>query len=228
MGRLNAIVAGDGAARIDYRYDKGGNRVAEATTPARAALNTSTPNAAPAERAYRYAPGTNRLLAVARAATPTPASDAEAATRDVSLHMSAGPKNPAEAAQLLRAAWFYHPTGVQLAQLRWPDNGGAAASRRIVYNSAKRPIAVYNDDRLVASAKMIHWTWSTQVHARGIEAGPAFCGTKIGRLPTRVPAPARWHIEQHRPRLLNTVLPSWDIDIIFRRLAAAVDQQRFF
>jgi RHS repeat-associated protein len=66
------------------------------------------------------------------------------------MPISAAPKSSAEAEQMLRSAWFYHPTGVQLAQLRWMNSSGGPANRRILYNSAKRPVAVYDNDQLIA------------------------------------------------------------------------------
>lgn len=68
------------------------------------------------ERRYFYQPGTNRLLALTGDGT-APAS-----------------------------AWLYHPTGVPVAHFVAGVQRGAEASRRIVYNSARRPIAVYGED----------------------------------------------------------------------------------
>ena len=43
----------------------------------------------------------------------------------------------------LKAVYAYHPTGVPLAQF-------GRESRRMVYNAAKRPVAVYEGERLIA------------------------------------------------------------------------------
>lgn len=71
------------------------------------------------ERRYLYQPGTNRLLALA-------GGDA-----------AAGPAS----------AWFYHPTGVPVVQLVVDGmRRTTGASRRVAYNSARRPVAVYGAD----------------------------------------------------------------------------------
>ena len=76
-------------------------------------------------RSFHYARGGNWLLADTQAATDgsPPAS--------------------------LRDAWFYHPTGLPLARLQRPANGNAT-NRRVAYNSDKRPIAVYDNEQLIA------------------------------------------------------------------------------
>ena len=111
----------------------------------------SAPGSATDERVYRYAPGSNRLIAITQAAPVFEAgtNNSNAIFAEPSSKAVVAPKSAAEAEQMLRSAWFYHSTGVQLAQLRWMNNGGAA-NRRIVYNSAKRPIAVYDNDQLIA------------------------------------------------------------------------------
>jgi RHS repeat-associated protein len=77
---------------------------------------------------YRYGTGSNRLIAV---------------TGD----------GAAAGAARLQSAWLYHPTGVPLARLS-PVSTAAArghvaddGGRRIVYNGARRPIAVYGAQR---------------------------------------------------------------------------------
>lgn len=127
INRLSTLVGSDGADTT-FRYDKGGNRIAE----------TSAPDLT--NRAYHYAPGTNRLLAIT--------ADAEKSTAIVAANSTL--IKPADIPQLLRSAWFYHPTGVQLAQLQWLKDGGETAHRRTVYSSGKRPIAVYENERLIA------------------------------------------------------------------------------
>jgi RHS repeat-associated protein len=146
MGRLTTLAGNDGT-ETTFRYDKGGNRIGEAPGSSPTGLMPATSQrAAPAARTYHYAPGSNRLLAVTQGA---PASDASGLKDSAIVPTSAAPTIAADAEQILSGAWFYHPTGVQLAQLRWMNSGGAS-NRRIVYNSAKRPIAVYDNDQLIA------------------------------------------------------------------------------
>jgi RHS repeat-associated protein len=137
MNRLTGILSSDGTD-TRYAYDKGGNRVLETvgTTrddgqhgPSSASESGQTVNR------YAYGRGTNRLVAITSAPSGKGAS--------------AAPRNATEATQLVRDAWFYHATGLPLAQLTWTKHGDRA-NRRIVYNSVKRPIEVYINDQLVA------------------------------------------------------------------------------
>lgn len=120
MNRLRAMQTDDGL-KVRYEYDKGGNRLLKTAGPIQAAPAGSTSDQWTVS--YRYAPGSNRLIALITGA-------------------SSGPSKP-------RAAWLYHATGVPLVQLTW-DNQVHRASRRIVYNSAARPTAVYDNEQLVA------------------------------------------------------------------------------
>jgi RHS repeat-associated protein len=151
LDRLIRMDAVDGTITT-LGYDKGGNRLAESVTPASASLSrkaaTSTaPEVTGAtERSYRYASGTNRLIALSNQSDGPPAGAAAI------LNVGA-PKTAAQAARLIQAAWIYHPTGVPLAQFDFARAGDGIAhaatqnnSRRIVYNSAKRPIAVFGAD----------------------------------------------------------------------------------
>jgi RHS repeat-associated protein len=143
MDRLTAITDNNGVATT-FQYDKGGNRIAEAMRPSRNDLGrTNAPDVDLSERTFHYAAGSNRLVAVAQ----TPA--ANLSKKSVSLPMNTLPTGAPGAEGTMRSAWFYHPTGVQLAQLQWTSNG-APANRRTVYNSAKRPVAVYDNDLLIA------------------------------------------------------------------------------
>jgi RHS repeat-associated protein len=139
--RLTELSAADGML-TRLRYDHGGNRIAESTQPAsvsRTALDTTLAQAN--ARRYQYIPGTNRLLAITQA--------------DTSAIVTA-PRSAREAAELMRAVWFYHPTGVPLAQMRMENadantGGTSSGSRRVVYSAARRPIAVYDtQNRLLA------------------------------------------------------------------------------
>lgn len=122
MNRLTGIVSND-AMETHFRYDQAGNRVAESGTPAR----TDTP-ATPSERRYNYVQGGNWLTGATEAATDN-----------------------ATAVAALRDAWLYHPSGLPLVQLRWQaQQKGGATHRRTVYNSDKRPVAVYDNDQLIA------------------------------------------------------------------------------
>jgi len=87
-------------------------------------LRASTWPPHPTERRYNYAEGSNRLIASTQG--------------DVAPTL----------AQSMRSAWYYHPTGVPLAQLQWPVKG-TATNRRTVYNLDRRPVAVYDNDVLV-------------------------------------------------------------------------------
>jgi len=143
MDRLTAIADNDGVATT-FQYDKGGNRIAEATGPSRSdERRTNIRDVDPTKRTFHYAAGSNRLQAVAQT------SSAEFAKKSASLPLGFLLKRTPGAEQTLRSAWLYHPTGVQLAQLQWRTNG-TSANRRIVYNSAKRPVAVYENDLLIA------------------------------------------------------------------------------
>jgi RHS repeat-associated protein len=138
--RLTEVQGSEGTSRI--RYDRGGNRIAESLTPSRSGLirtATAAGSSVGDERIYRYAPGTNQLVAISDGARTVPGA---------SLQNIAVSKSSEEAAQLVRTAWLYHPTGVPLARMDFTQQ---EASNRIVYNSSKRPIAVYDaHNRLVA------------------------------------------------------------------------------
>lgn len=123
MDRLISIASSDGADST-FRYDTAGNRITEASTLARHHRPGETAAAGPNWRGFNYARGGNWLLATTMASN-------DSATRPP-----------------VQNAWFYHPTGLPLAQWRWQADG--PTSRRIVYNSDKRPIAVYDNGRLIA------------------------------------------------------------------------------
>ena len=143
-------------------YDRGGNRTTEA--PLQATAAGRLPAALPGRnsethaignagtRNYRYAAGTNRLIAVTGAAV---AVRPPAGGLPVVLQSDAAPATAAEAAGLIQRAWLYHPTGVPLARLDLAIGKTGAAtvsdSQRIVYNSARRPVAVFDgEDRMIA------------------------------------------------------------------------------
>ena len=126
MDRLTGIVSNNGADAT-FRYDAAGNRLAESNATAHASAQlTAAQMDGTGSREFHYANNSNWLLAA------TQSSD-----------------DPAAMARQLRDAWFYHPTGVPLAQLQW-QGSNSASNRRTVYNSDKRPVAVYDNDRLVA------------------------------------------------------------------------------
>jgi RHS repeat-associated protein len=143
MDRLTTIADNDRVATT-FQYDKGGNRIAEATGPSLGDQGrTRTRDVDLTKRTFHYAAGSNRLLAVAQ----TPSAELE--KKSASFPLDSLLKGATGAEQTLRSAWLYHPTGVQLAQLQWRSNG-TSANRRIIYNSAKRPVAVYENDILIA------------------------------------------------------------------------------
>jgi RHS repeat-associated protein len=131
LDRLTGVELADGAATA-LRYDRGGNRTEEITA-------TGT-------RRYRYAAGTNRLIALTTEAQPPSAAGAPPSMQKTGLT-----PHPESLDVALEAAWFFHPTGVPLAQLvfgrgsaqrtaAFPDGG----NRRIAYNSARRPVAIFD------------------------------------------------------------------------------------
>lgn len=143
MNRMTGITDNNEIATT-FKYDKGGNRIAESVSTLRGDMRrTSTSDFDFTERTFQYAAGSNRLVAVSEM------SLADLLKKSVSSSMASVSKTPTGAEQTLRSAWLYHPTGVQLAQLQWRNNG-TSANRRIAYNSAKRPIAVYESDLLIA------------------------------------------------------------------------------
>ena len=147
MNRLTRIDAGRGT-RTDLRYDKSGNRVAETVLPSTAGMLRAAALEASetGTRSYHYAPGSNRLLAIT-------GGSQQAEPRTGGLPAAMAPKTPMEASDLIRNAWFYHATGVPLAQLSLAlmRSGSTEGLRRTVYNRAKRPIAIYDSDgQLVA------------------------------------------------------------------------------
>ena len=126
LDRLTGILGNDGTD-THFQYDTVGNRIAESS--ARAHTDNGRPmdvsqTAGLKERGFNYVLGGNRLLAATQAGADS------------------------AAAPSLRSAWFYHPTGLPLAQLQWQPGG--ATNRRTVYNSNKRPVAVYDNGQLVA------------------------------------------------------------------------------
>ena len=119
-------IATDSGATLHYTYDKGGNRTAERGEPMLTNVNAGNAGQAPMARTYLYAEGSNRLLGVARAADRQDGKAAE-------------------------TGLFYRPGGLPMAQIGFAPALGQPGmdpqrSRRIVYNAAHRPIAVYGTD----------------------------------------------------------------------------------
>jgi len=119
-------IASDSGATLRYTYDKGGNRTAERGAPMLTKVNAGNAGQAPMARTYLYAEGSNRLLGVARAADRQDGKAAE-------------------------TGLFYRPGGLPMAQIAFAPASGQPGmaqqrSRRIVYNAAHRPIAVYGTD----------------------------------------------------------------------------------
>jgi RHS repeat-associated protein len=143
LDRLTRIRADDGPA-VRYAYDKGGNRTRE-THEATAVRVSSNGETQAGTRLYLYAPGSNRLVGLTRAGLGSaPANDAQPA---------------ASMGRLFDSAWFYRPSGAPFARIGFAALGSGSkdartptSSRRIVYDDANRPMAVYDaSDRLVAS-----------------------------------------------------------------------------
>ncbi|MRX11728.1 hypothetical protein GJ697_28255 [Pseudoduganella sp. FT25W] len=134
LDRLLSVTQADGAS-VQWRYDRGGNRTEQVTTPAAGTAST---------QAYRYVRGTNRLNAIDGNA----AAEADTASR--------GPfDGAAEPGRLQQAAWLYHGAGIPLAQMMLvrADAGTTAlraGARRIEYGSGGRPLVVYDGAQWVA------------------------------------------------------------------------------
>ena len=91
---------------------------------------TQTDLAARRTEHYTYAPHSNRLLAL---------GDQEIKSEDLPRLL----RTSLQTGSVLSAVYAYHPTGVPLAEF-------GQQSRRIVYNAGKRPIAIYQNEQLIA------------------------------------------------------------------------------
>lgn len=149
MNRLIGIT-NDGNFETTYKYDKGGNRIAE-TLPSPQVSIARSMLAGPdyINRTFHYAADSNRLLTIAENLAFNNSNSAVQPDSTAQVNMNG-------ARQSLRSAWIYHPTGIQLAQLHWKAQG-ASSNRRIVYNAAKRPVAVYDNDQLIARYRYNSW-----------------------------------------------------------------------
>ncbi len=162
--RLNRLVSirEGGRDATTIAYDRGGNRISEARQPsmrpsrlpaAAPGLKSGTqPGGDAVVRKYRYAAGTNRLIGMTDTAG---AARHGTAGLPVVLAADTAPATASEAARLIQSSWLFHPTGVPLARLDLAlRNTGAAdvsGSQRIVYNSARRPVAVFDgEERVIA------------------------------------------------------------------------------
>jgi RHS repeat-associated protein len=143
QNRLVKIQDATGTSRI--RYDRGGNRIAELVTPFESSAvrpSGTTDSGTASEQTYHYMPGTNRLVAIIEGAQ---------SRKVAQVQRLAAPRNAEEASRLVRSVWFYHETGVPLARLSADDTTTETKSNRIVYNTDKRPISIYDaHDRLIA------------------------------------------------------------------------------
>ncbi len=107
---------------IHFAYDKGGNRILETTKTDKNQETHGGNNIA--SRRYSILPGTNRLVL-----------QSDSLDNMQQEHRSTG--------------WLFHKTGIPLAQVAFDKK--QQSSRRVVYNAAHRPIAIYDSDhRLVA------------------------------------------------------------------------------
>jgi RHS repeat-associated protein len=149
VNRLVGITR-DGKFETTYQYDKGGNRIGETLVSqhvGKAHSMLSGPNYI--DRTFHYGANSNRLLTIAQNVTFN-SSNSAVQPRSTPQGSMNGP------GESLRSAWIYHPTGVQLAQLSWKEQG-SSSNRRIVYNAAKRPVAVYDNDQLIARYHYNSW-----------------------------------------------------------------------
>jgi len=149
MNRIIGIT-NDGKFETTYQYDNGGNRIAE-TLPSPHVGIAHSMLAAPdyIHRTFHYAADSNRLLTIAENVSFNKRNSAIQPGSTAQGSMNGAGKS-------LRSAWIYHATGVQLAQLHWKAEG-APSNRRIVYNAAKRPVAVYDNDQLIARYHYNSW-----------------------------------------------------------------------
>lgn len=142
MSRLIRIT-NNGKLEENFQYDKGGNRIAQRSLFPRVGMSRpSSDRSDYVNRTFYYASASNRLLATAQ---NVPFSDNNSGIKPISLALG----KMEIAGKSSSNAWFYHPTGVPLAQLRWTE-GGAASNRLTIYNAAKRPVAFYDNDHLIA------------------------------------------------------------------------------
>ncbi|MET3120335.1 RHS repeat-associated protein, partial [Undibacterium sp. GrIS 1.8] len=171
LDRLTRLQAADGSLTL-LRYDLGGNRISDTIKLAGTKmLSTATQSDANSasndsnERHYRYAQGSNRLIALTQSSTGDTGNTVGMRMQKTGL--STQPDNTTTQSEQVQSAWLYHATGVPLAQLDFnraaqhaldianvhtDANLKANTSRRLVYNSAKRPIAVYgSNNQLIAS-----------------------------------------------------------------------------
>ncbi len=157
LDRLNEM-AQQGGVQLHLAYDNAGNRTEKRTTDgAASALRTVANNDAVAppgaqRQRYRYAAGTNRLIGLTE---DEQAGQTGSSTGRAEMRRLGSPAGADQAMALMDAAWIYHATGVPQLQMAAPRRTRAAnayANRRIVYNTALRPIAVYDaTDTLLAS-----------------------------------------------------------------------------
>ena len=132
-----------GESKTRFQYDKNGNRTAEicnSIPTQKIREDGELPTAK--NLSFHYVPGSNRLLAVTQNALLDSASTFDRQS-DTETQRKKIDNIPA-----MNSAWFYHPTGIHLAQLRWKSFERDA--QRIVYNISKRPIAVYRNEQLNA------------------------------------------------------------------------------
>ncbi|QNA99629.1 DUF6765 family protein [Massilia sp. Se16.2.3] len=147
LDRLTDVGTGD-APSARYAYDKGGNRIEEwhASAVSRVASSGASVGDAGGTRAYLYAPGTNRLVGLTRPL-------ADSGTGSLHERLDKGTAN------LFESAWLYRAGGAPFARIGFTASGltnaaaqSQPASRRIAYDIANRPMAVYDGaDRLVAA-----------------------------------------------------------------------------
>ena len=126
LDRLISIADSDGA-RTGYAYDKGGNRTEEQSAPV--LLTTGGQRSdAPVARGYLYAQGTNRLIGVTGA-------------------------GGAQSGRAFESGLFYNAGGLPMAQIAFaPGATLAPAHRRVAYNNAKRPVAVFGANNEMIAA----------------------------------------------------------------------------
>jgi RHS repeat-associated protein len=135
LDRMTVAVMDD-STPTRYAYDRGGNRRLEIhqSSPVHA---TSTGTSGSSDtREYFYVPGTNQIAGLARASLDHSSSRAKAT--------SLGP------GRLFGSAWLYRTGGAPFLNTTFDAYEPRATSRRIEYDVANRPVAVYSGEHLIA------------------------------------------------------------------------------
>jgi RHS repeat-associated protein len=137
LDRLTNVDMDEGM-RTRYVYDKGGNRRLEVHPSPLAHMITAGGSIVSGTREYLYAPGTNRLVGLTRASVNGDVEGSKAGATGVG--------------RMFGNTWLYGAGGVPFATIAFDAFEPRTVSRRIEYDMAHRPVAVYDDgDRRIAA-----------------------------------------------------------------------------